>query len=72
MLPIDAKTIGGVSRGTLRVFRWFEESGWSLVPRSAPGQTRDYVWACIDGPGLYALIGVHADPLIARTLALTP
>ena len=71
VLPIDDEAIGGVSRGTLRVFQWFEkERRWSPVPRSAPGQTRDYVWARIDGPGLYALIGVHADPLIARTLAL--
>ena len=71
VLPIDDKAIGGVARGTLRVFQWIEKKRrWSAVPRSAPGQMRDYVWAQIDGPGVYALIGVHADPLIARTLAL--
>ncbi|HEY7112961.1 MAG TPA: galactose oxidase-like domain-containing protein [Thermoanaerobaculia bacterium] len=73
VFPIDAKAIGGVARGTLRIFRWIEKARrWTLVPRTAPGQTRDYVWALIDpaAPGLYGLIGVHGDPLVARTLAL--
>ena len=70
VLPIPMEP-GGVARETLRVFRWLEEErGWELVRATEPGQTRNYVWATVEGPGIHGLIGVHADPLIARTLAI--
>lgn len=70
VFPIEPERLGGVARETLRVFGWSaRERGWRLA-RSAPGQTRDYVWARVGQPGIYGLIGVHSDPLIARTLAL--
>ncbi len=69
VFPVQAERLGGVARGSLRVFRWIaQEHGWELVARSALGQVRDYVWAEVEEPGLYAPIGVHSDPLIARTL----
>ena len=71
VFPVHSEKLRGVAKETLRVYRWVqEEKGWELVPRSALGQTRAYVWARISEPGLYALIGVHSDPLIARTLGL--
>ncbi|MGE5276820.1 MAG: galactose oxidase-like domain-containing protein [Acidobacteriota bacterium] len=70
VFPILPERLGGVARGTLRVFRWdAADRGW-LPVRSAPGQTRDYVWARAGEPGIYGLIGLHTDPLIARTLGL--
>lgn len=70
VFPIEPEKLRGVTRGTLRVFRWdSRERGWGPA-RSAPGQTRDYVWARVGPAGIYGLIGVHSDPLIARTLAL--
>jgi hypothetical protein len=69
--PIHPEKLQGVAKGTLRVFRWNpKERGWELIARSAVGQTSDYVWARVTGPGIYGLIGVHSDPLIARSLAL--
>lgn len=70
-VQIDAKDLGFVAAQTLRVFRWNDKTyTFGLVHRSDQGQTRDYVWAEITEPGIYAVIGVNAEPLVSRTLAL--
>ena len=43
---------------------------YRLIHRSGVGQTRNYVWGKIEEPGIYAVIGVNADPLVARTLGI--
>lgn len=70
VMALDPRRLGTVAPETLRAFRWSEEGGYDLVERSGVGQTGDYVWAQVREPGLYALIGVDADPLVARTLGL--
>jgi hypothetical protein len=71
VFPVHSERLRGVAKETLRVYRWIpQEKGWELVPRSALGQTRAYVWSRVSEPGIYGLIGVHSDPLIARTLGL--
>jgi hypothetical protein len=58
---------------SLRVFRWEEkEKAFQPLFRSAPGQTRDCVWADVSEPGLYGVIGVDAHPLVARKIAPSP
>ena len=71
VIRLDAVATAGVAVESLRVFRFDEESeGFHLVPRSGLGQTRDYVWAELDQPGRYAVIGLPSDPLLGRTLAV--
>jgi hypothetical protein len=71
VIRLDAVATAGVAVESLRVFRFDEESeGFYLVPRSGLGQTRDYVWAELDQPGRYAVIGLPSDPLVGRTLAV--
>jgi hypothetical protein len=69
-LRFDGESLGAVSRDSLRLFWWQEASGnYELVPVSGPGRDGDYVWGLASRPGLYAVIGVNADPLVVRTLA---
>jgi hypothetical protein len=71
VIAFNPKHLGSVAIETLRVFQWIpERKRYRLIHRSGVGQTRDYVWGKIDEPGLYAVIGVNADPLVARTLGL--
>jgi hypothetical protein len=67
---IDDAAVGAVARETVRWFRWDEATGFALVERSAVGETGDYVWGEIDAGGLYAAIGINAEPRIARTLSV--
>jgi hypothetical protein len=70
-MGLPHRLMGSVAPETVRVFRWEEgEDGYELVAASGLGQTGDYVWAQLTRPGIYALIGVNADPLVARALAL--
>ena len=69
-LRFDGESLGSVARDSLRMFWWDEGTGiYRLVPVSGPGRDGDYVWALVSRLGLYAVIGVNADPLVVRTLA---
>jgi hypothetical protein len=69
-LRFDAELLGAVSRDSLRLFWWDEQSrSYCLLPVSGPGNEGDYVWGLVSRPGHYAAIGVNADPLVVRTLA---
>jgi hypothetical protein len=71
VVALPRELIGSIAPETVRVFRWDEEErGYELVVPSGLGQTGDYVWAQLTRPGIYGLIGVNADPLVARALAL--
>jgi len=71
VIGVDDRRLGPVAPESLRVFRWDEEQrGFELVEGSKPGQMGGYVWAPVTQPGLYALIGLNADPLVSRTLAV--
>jgi hypothetical protein len=71
VVGVEREMLRTVDPETLRVFRWDEkERAFELVFRSAPGQTRDYVWADVSEPGLYGVIGVDAHPLVVRTIGL--
>jgi hypothetical protein len=71
VVAVDHKGLGTVDPETLRVFRWDQkEKAFQPIFRSAPGQTRDYVWADLSEPGLYGVIGLDAHPLVARTIGL--
>lgn len=71
VISLDRKHFGSIAEESLRLFRWLtNENRYELVPQSGLGQTRDYLWGRISDPGLYAVIGVNADPLVLRTLVL--
>ena len=71
VISFPPNRLGSVAMETLRVFLWKEqEKSYRLIHRSGVGQSRDYVWALIEEPGIYAVIGVNADPLVARTLGM--
>lgn len=71
VMAIDPEHVEGLAPDTVRAFRWSDErGGFELVEQSGLGQSRDYVWARVGEPGLYGLIGVSTDPLVARTLAV--
>ena len=71
IIRVDGQACTGVAIESLRVFRLDEESAsYELVYRSGLGQSRDYVWAELDQPGRYAVIGLPSNPLVARTLAV--
>lgn len=71
VISLDRKHFGSVAEESLRLFRWFpDKKRYQLVPQSGLGQTRNYIWGKISDPGLYAVIGVNADPLVLRTLVL--
>jgi Galactose oxidase-like, Early set domain len=71
VVSLDPKLFGSVAIESLRLFYWsLEDKKYQLIVQSGLGQTRDYIWAKVSNPGLYAVIGVNADPLVARTLSL--
>lgn len=71
VVGVDAEGLRTVDPETLRIFRWDEEAaGFEVIARSAPGQTRDYVWGELTRPGLYGVVGIDAHPLVARTIGL--
>ncbi|HEX8903473.1 MAG TPA: hypothetical protein VF771_01385, partial [Longimicrobiaceae bacterium] len=64
-LRFDPDRLGTVTRSSLRLFHWNPEARrFSLVARSGPSDAGDYVFARVTRPGLYAVIGVNADPLL--------
>jgi Galactose oxidase-like, Early set domain len=71
IISFHDKSLGSVAIETLRIFHWMEQKkAYHLIHRSGVGQSRDYVWARTTRPGIYAVIGINADPLIARTLGI--
>jgi hypothetical protein len=71
VVGVDHRRLGPVLLESLRLFRWHEEErGFELIEGSLPGQNLEYVWARVTRPGLYALIGLNADPLVSRTLGI--
>ncbi len=71
IISFEPKRLGSVAMETLRIFRWNpQKKSYRLIHRSGVGQSRNYVWGHVKEPGLYAVIGVNADPLVARTLGI--
>ena len=72
VLPFDSKQLGGVDRGSLRLFYWDDQmESFRLVPHSGVGSKDDYVWGRISKPGRYTIIGLHSHPLVIRTILVT-
>jgi photosystem II stability/assembly factor-like uncharacterized protein len=69
-VAIDPKALGDVPADTLHLFRWdARRDRFRLVPGSRLEGGR-FVWARIVEPGTYALIGLHANPLVRRTVRI--
>ncbi len=68
ILRFDAGNLHGVARDTLSLFIWNERTNsYRIVSKSGVGAKGDYVWGRVTEPGRYAVVGLHAHPLIART-----
>ena len=70
-IPIDPEAIraGRLEGESLRIFRWDEDvSGFRLLPASSVDPTWRRVSSPITEPGLYAVIGLSADPWVRTTL----
>ena len=71
LLRLDPKAIDGVSRRTLRVFRWDDKSAtWILLRYSGPGSDGSYVWARVASPGRYCIVGMASDPVMLQVLSV--
>ena len=66
---LTAKSLVGIDRGSVRMFRW-SESSRALRPvwNSGVDSEGRYVWAKIRRPGLYVPIGLPRDPLLFESL----
>ena len=68
-LRFDPAKLGWVVRESLRLFRWDESTErFLMIPGSDVSRVGDYVFGQISQPGLYAIIGVHAHPLVLGTI----
>jgi len=57
------------AKGTARLFRWNERTKrLSLVRLSATGEDASYVWAWLNQPGRYAVIGLPTNPRLLAVL----
>jgi photosystem II stability/assembly factor-like uncharacterized protein len=56
---------------TLRMFRWSADEGrFRRIEPSGVAGDGSYVWGRIGGPGVYALVGLHSDPLVLQTIKI--
>lgn len=70
-LRFDPQKLGPVVRHSLRLFRWDEqEQRFALVHTSRVSLEGDYVFGAITRNGLYAVIGINADPLVLWSLRI--
>jgi hypothetical protein len=68
-LALDPKQVRAVLQETLRLFRWnADEERFRKVEPSGVAGDGSHVWGRIGAPGVYAVIGLHADPLVLHTV----
>jgi len=70
-LALDTKQIPPVVQDTLRLFRWNtdDERFWKVEP-SGVATDGSYAWGRIGAPGVYAVVGLHSDPLVLQTVKI--
>ena len=69
VLKIAFEPAKGIDPSTLRVFRFDAASGeWSLVARSGVSVVAGYAWARVRQSGIYALVGLPANPWLQATV----
>jgi hypothetical protein len=69
VLALNPEQIRMVVNQTLRLFRWNpDEERFRLVQPSGVAADGSYIWGRIGAPGVYAAIGLHADPLVLHTV----
>jgi hypothetical protein len=60
----EPSTFECVTQETVRVFRYLRErSAFYLCPFSGIGVTGNYIWAHVDTPGTYVVVGLSGHPL---------
>jgi hypothetical protein len=68
-VALDPEQLRPVVTETLRLFRWnADEERFRKVQPSGVAADGSYVWGRIGAPGVYAVIGLHADPLVLQTV----
>lgn len=68
-VALDPEQVRPVISETLRLFRWnADEERFRKVEPSGVAGDGSYVWGRIGAPGVYAVVGLHADPLVLHTV----
>jgi photosystem II stability/assembly factor-like uncharacterized protein len=68
-LSLDPEQLRTVMKETLRLFRWnVDEERFRKVEPSGVAADGSYVWGRIGAPGVYAVVGLHADPLVLHAV----
>jgi hypothetical protein len=68
-VAVDPKQLGPVLQETVRLFRWnADDERFRKVEPSGIAGDGSYVWGRIGAPGVYAVIGLHADPLVLHAV----
>ena len=71
VIPFKPERLGWVKRETLRLFRYDpKKKSIEKVEGTLPHPKHPAVYAAIEKPGVYGLIGLHTHPLVQRTIRL--
>lgn len=71
IIPFRPEGLGWVKRETLRLFRFdTKKKSFEKVDEALLHPQQAVVYATIDKPGVYGLIGLHSHPLVRETIRL--
>lgn len=69
LVRLVARDFNRVHPATIRLFSYLEdEASFVLNPLSGVGVNAEYVWARLEAPGKFGVIGLDCDPIMLRTI----